>query len=471
MKDNKKIVILGAGPTGLAAGWKFAENGYNDLVILEKNKMVGGMVRSEQINGNMFECGAHYFHVDDKELLDKVLKLLNGNYVENKRNLQIKFKGTYFQYPLKINDLIKGFSLSELIAFFLSMVYALGKNKLNNKELITAEDALIAAYGRKLYREFFEDYITSFWGMHPSRLSAVFALRRIPKMDALIMFKKVLAALRLIKQKNEEDRFIETVEGNLYYPRLGMGQIWNGIAELISKANALVYTDCRIKQIINKNDRIESIVMEHNGGFQDFEVRSIVSTIPLYDLLNSFESPDRQILDIASSLKYRSLVIFGMLINKERLLPSYCAYFRERKFSRLSEPKLAGLRVNPDNKTILLAEVSCDFNDETWDNPEMAKRTVLEDLEKEGIVERSAIEEIFILKEKYAYPIFDVGYEEKIERIRDYIGVFKNLYSTGRQGLFQYINSHMALKAGFSTSEYILKHNQKQNSGDSNLFY
>ena len=471
MDNGKKIVILGAGPAGLATGWNFVEKGHSNLTILEKNDKVGGMVRSEKLNGNTFEYGAHYLHVDDKELLNKVLKPLNGNYVENKRNLQIKFKGAYFQYPLRINDLIKGFSIFELAEFFLSMVYAFGKSRLNNKALVTAEDALITAYGRKLYREFFEDYITSFWGIHPSRLSATFALRRIPKMDILVIFKKLLAVLKLIRQETGEDKFIETVQGKLYYPRLGMGQIWNGIADIINKAGALVYTNCKIKQIINDVDSINSVRVEHNGEVRDLKVETLVSTIPIYDFLNSLENKDEGIIKIASGLKYRSLVIFAMVANKERLLPSYVTYFRERTFSRLSEPKLAGLKINPEHKTVLLAEVSCDFNDDTWNNPERVKPSLIEDLEKEGILKRDDIEEVFVLKEKHAYPIFDMGYEEKIDKIRNYLGRFKNLYSTGRQGLFQYINSHVALRAGFSTSEYIIQHGQKQSISDSNLFY
>ncbi len=469
--NSKKTVILGAGPTGLAAGWEFAEKGWNNLVILEKNNKVGGMVRSESFNGNVFEYGAHYFHVEDKALLERVLKILEGKYKQNLRNLQIKFKGSYFQYPLRINDLVKGFNLFQLSSFFLSMVAALVKNKINNKKLITAEDALIATYGRKLYREFFEDYISSFWGMHPSELSATFALRRIPRMDALAVFKKILTLFRLTRPAGDRDRFIETVEGDLYYPYFGMSQIWDGIANIIESKDAPIFTNCRIKQILNSKDKVDSVIAEIEGKLVEFKIDNLISTIPLFDLLGYFTNADRQILDVASQLRYRSLIIVAMMIDRDRLLPSYCTYFRSRSFSRLSEPKLAGLKVNPVHKTILLAEVSCDFNDQTWKDTDMVKRRVVKDLEEEGIVSLKEIEEIFVFKEKHAYPVFDVGYEKRIDLIKNYLINYKNLYSTGRQGLFQYINSHKAMKSGFFAAEYIMRRHEKKSDKLSHLFY
>ena len=164
---NSSIVILGAGPCGLAAAWALAEGGFSKVTVLEKNNNVGGITRSEIINSNSYEYGAHYFHSDNIEIINKVLALLDGNYAVNKRNLLIRFNGRYFKYPLKINDLISGFKLTELSLLFFSMAYALIKNKIFPKKLLSAEDVLIAKYGRRLYKKFFEDYISNFWAMHP----------------------------------------------------------------------------------------------------------------------------------------------------------------------------------------------------------------------------------------------------------------------------------------------------------------
>src|SRR4051812_31107722 len=44
--DDPRIVIIGAGPTGLGAGYRLQELGHDDWVILEANDYVGGLATS-----------------------------------------------------------------------------------------------------------------------------------------------------------------------------------------------------------------------------------------------------------------------------------------------------------------------------------------------------------------------------------------------------------------------------------------
>lgn len=42
---NKDLVIVGGGPAGLAAAVSAKENGIDDIVILERDKYAGGVLR------------------------------------------------------------------------------------------------------------------------------------------------------------------------------------------------------------------------------------------------------------------------------------------------------------------------------------------------------------------------------------------------------------------------------------------
>lgn len=44
MSKKTKIIIIGAGPSGIAAACKLLEKGINDLVILEANNRIGGRI-------------------------------------------------------------------------------------------------------------------------------------------------------------------------------------------------------------------------------------------------------------------------------------------------------------------------------------------------------------------------------------------------------------------------------------------
>lgn len=462
MNKNSAIVILGAGPCGLAAAWTLTEGGFSNVTVLEKNNTIGGITRSEIINSNAYECGAHYFHSDNIEIINKVLALLGGNYAVNKRNLMIRFNDRYFKYPLKINDLISGFKLRELSLFFMSMAYALIKNWFFPKKLLSAEDILVAKYGRRLYKKFFEGYIVNFWAMHPSKLSANFAQRRISRLDAMELLKKFLSIFKIGHNNNKQDEVIEVVTGNLYYPYQGMGVIWDKMASEIIKNRGKILTNVTIENITNDESNIIKSVSFKNGNVKNTIYPEIlISTIPIHSFLNYLVVDNEEMQRISLKLKYRSLVIIGLLVAKEKIMPSYCTYYHDHIFSRVSEPKLAGLKVNPENYTVLLAEISCNFNDEIWNNAEGLIDDTCRELEEEKLLTKDDIKEIHIIKERFAYPIFDLDYEENIEKIRVYLSGFNNVYSTGRQGAFEYVNSHRAIKMGFEIADIIKGKNNK----------
>ena len=44
MSDQQKIVIIGAGPTGLGAAYRLRELGHTNFTLLESRHKVGGLV-------------------------------------------------------------------------------------------------------------------------------------------------------------------------------------------------------------------------------------------------------------------------------------------------------------------------------------------------------------------------------------------------------------------------------------------
>lgn len=57
---EKKVVILGGGPAGLAAGYELSKRGA-EVVVLEKDSVVGGISRTVCRNGFRFDIGGHRF--------------------------------------------------------------------------------------------------------------------------------------------------------------------------------------------------------------------------------------------------------------------------------------------------------------------------------------------------------------------------------------------------------------------------
>lgn len=59
---NKKIVIVGAGVSGIAAASKLIENGFKNIKILEAEPNFGGRIQSKKFGDNFVELGAHWCH-------------------------------------------------------------------------------------------------------------------------------------------------------------------------------------------------------------------------------------------------------------------------------------------------------------------------------------------------------------------------------------------------------------------------
>ncbi|XP_057299189.1 uncharacterized protein LOC130629842 isoform X2 [Hydractinia symbiolongicarpus] len=60
-----KVLILGAGYSGLGAATYFHKNNFNDFLVLEANDYIGGRVKSAQFAGETVSLGAGYIHLTE----------------------------------------------------------------------------------------------------------------------------------------------------------------------------------------------------------------------------------------------------------------------------------------------------------------------------------------------------------------------------------------------------------------------
>ena len=60
LKSGDRVVIIGAGPAGLTAGYLLAKDGV-PVTVLEADDVVGGISRTAQYNGYRFDIGGHRF--------------------------------------------------------------------------------------------------------------------------------------------------------------------------------------------------------------------------------------------------------------------------------------------------------------------------------------------------------------------------------------------------------------------------
>jgi hypothetical protein len=65
--ETKKVAIIGGGVAGLSAAWKLKKENFNDFVLLELEKEIGGTARSGTGDPVPYPWGAHYLPVPFRE--------------------------------------------------------------------------------------------------------------------------------------------------------------------------------------------------------------------------------------------------------------------------------------------------------------------------------------------------------------------------------------------------------------------
>src|SRR4030066_102850 len=99
---KKKIVVLGAGLAGLSTAWHLQRKGIA-CQVFEKEPEAGGLCRSKNINGFIFDCDGHVLHFRHRYTLDLVRSLLGNNLIRHKRNASVYYRDRYVRYPFQAN--------------------------------------------------------------------------------------------------------------------------------------------------------------------------------------------------------------------------------------------------------------------------------------------------------------------------------------------------------------------------------
>src|SRR5689334_20054442 len=102
--SNPKIVIIGAGPTGLGAGYRLKELGHDNFQIYERSSYIGGLASSfTDSAGFTWDIGGHVMFSHYK-YYDEVFDVLMGDEFQmNMRECWVRMFDNWVPYPLQNN--------------------------------------------------------------------------------------------------------------------------------------------------------------------------------------------------------------------------------------------------------------------------------------------------------------------------------------------------------------------------------
>jgi len=450
---QKKITVLGAGPTGLAAGLDLLQRGLN-VRIIEAEDNIGGLCASVRFGDYIFDYGGHRIYDEDESVIRMIEELAGEALTIRERKSSIFINGRFIAYPLRFTNLLRNMNGFTVMAAVADYLFQTVKNTIVRTGEKNLKDWTVNRFGRVLFNIYFKPYTEKFWGLPIEEISIEWASKRI----TLMGFWDVVSRL-LTRRKSVPKTYIT----RYYYPDGGIGRIFENMAARFTDGGGEIIRSARVTGVETDDGRVRTVVYSRNGEETRLETDYVVSTIPIPELMRAFTPlPEERCLDIAGRLKYRSLIFVFLTVNAEKITDNNWIYFPEKKylFSRIIEPKNWSASMAPEDSTSLCVEVTCESGDEIWRaDDESIREQVAGGLEEAGFLTISDITGCFVVRWRYAYPVYTGTYKEDIRELKDFMSRFGNFKTCGRQGLFHYDNSLEAvlagLKAGGEASEYL----------------
>src|SRR6266566_9917168 len=119
-----RVVIIGAGPAGLTAGYLLSKDEV-DVVVLEADPVyVGGISRTVTYKGFQFDIGGHRFFSKSKEVEDLWTEIFPNDMLDRPRSSRIFYNGKFFAYPLKATEALLKLGVFESMRCVLSYAKA-----------------------------------------------------------------------------------------------------------------------------------------------------------------------------------------------------------------------------------------------------------------------------------------------------------------------------------------------------------
>jgi len=439
------VVVLGAGCAGLSAARRLRELGV-PTILVEAEDHVGGLAGGVRLGGDVYEYGPHIFHTTDARIMADVKALMGDELLPYRRTIQIKFLGNYFKFPLSIPDVLGKLPWTTVLHAGASFLYHFTKGLVVKPAVENSETLLRRYYGDVLYRIFFKDYIERVWGISPAEFSPSFARERIPRFNIFEYLDRAVS--------KSTKGYVEKVEGELWTTKRGFSLICERMAEDYLKKGGELRLGSRVTGLHREGNNVVAVELENAGAKAKIACGGIINTLAINDAAGMFTPAlEPAALEAAGRLRFRSIVFVGLKIRRPKVLRASFMYFREHSFNRITDLAHFGFHMDPPGTTLVMAEIACDPQDALWRDESAAVEAVTADLVREGIVARDEIMAAHVFRARHAYPIYTLGYEDALEHLLGAFEALGNAETAGRQGRFQYVNTHIAMRMGASAAE------------------
>ena len=245
-----RTVIVGAGPAGLTAAFELARLG-RDAIVFEADDLVGGISRSVVFRGCRLDIGGHRFFTKVPEVERLWREILGDDLLVRRRMSRIYYRGTFFDYPLRPVNALRGLGGVEAARVLASYARARLFPVADERTF----DAWVSnRFGRRLFEIFFRTYTEKVWGMPCSEISAAWAAQRIKNLDLMTALRNAL-----LGNLGAGGQVVTSLIERFHYPRLGPGMMWERCRDMAAAGGVHTHLRTRVVRVLHDGGRVHAV--------------------------------------------------------------------------------------------------------------------------------------------------------------------------------------------------------------------
>lgn len=426
------------------------------MTVLEADPTyVGGLARTVRYKDYCLDVGGHRFFSKSSEIEALWATMLPNDLLRRPRKSRIYYSGRFVAYPLKPLDVFMRLGAWEAAACAASYLRAclFPVEKPDNYE-----DWIVNRFGERLYRLFFKTYTEKVWGLPCQEISPDWAAQRI---RGFSLGKAILNAVPggARRRRSAETTLIDSFR----YPRKGPGMLWEACADTLRRQGVPILMGRRVSRIERLDGR--GYRLEHRsaeGETSTLDVTHVISSAPLQEVVQALvPTPSRDVLEAASSLRYRALVLVVLIARDPGTFDDTWIYVQDDgvQVGRIQNYKAWSPEMVPDPSQIVLGcEYFCTEHDERWN---MSDGDLVDlasaELDRIGLLPRANVVDSCVVRQPKAYPVYDRDYLSRVDRVMTALNrSFPGLHLVGRNGMHRYNNQDHSMMTALLTARNIV---------------
>jgi len=314
LNNKEKIVVLGAGISGLATAYWLDKKGF-EITILEANSLPGGSMQTENKEGFLIDYGPNS-GLETTPLLRKIVnevglsdEMVYASDISNKRFI---LRNNYLhELPTTPYSFIRTKLFSTKAKFRLMAEPFIGKS--TDGYYQSMSDFVRRRLGQEFLDYAIDPFVSGVFAGDPDKLSVKSAFPKLYRLEELYggLIKGMIKGARERKASQEKSkqnaRMFSFINGMQSFP-----------AAIAAKLHDKIDYNCIVKEIIKDNTGY-NIIYKKNNSLQKISSRYIVSTLPAYAASDIFTKLDENIALYLNKIFYPPVMVLYIGFRKESI--------------------------------------------------------------------------------------------------------------------------------------------------------